>query len=85
MLARAMSGSYVNFGVFELYGDRALKVRGLSGVVALQLTVEIFIILGFWGRVPTGCRQGAEHPKPLITFCPPHWADFYCVFFGVKV
>ncbi|KAL6753879.1 armadillo-type protein [Haematococcus lacustris] len=25
MLARAMSGSYVNFGVFELYGDPALK------------------------------------------------------------
>lgn len=26
-LARAMSGNYVNFGVFELYGDPALKVR----------------------------------------------------------
>lgn len=28
MLARAMSGNYVNFGVFELYGDPALKVSG---------------------------------------------------------
>lgn len=27
-LARAMSGNYVNFGVFDLYGDMALKVRG---------------------------------------------------------
>lgn len=26
-LSRAMSGNYVNFGVFELYGDMALKVR----------------------------------------------------------
>lgn len=26
-LSRAMSGGYVNFGVFELYGDPALKVR----------------------------------------------------------
>lgn len=25
---RAMSGSYVNFGVFDLYGDPALKVGG---------------------------------------------------------
>ncbi len=28
-LARSMSGSYVNFGVFELYNDPALKVRPL--------------------------------------------------------
>lgn len=28
-LARAMSGNYVNFGVFELYGDPALKVKPL--------------------------------------------------------
>lgn len=27
ILSRAMSGNYVNFGVFELYGDPALKVR----------------------------------------------------------
>jgi hypothetical protein len=29
MLARAMSGNYVNFGVFDLYGDPALKARRL--------------------------------------------------------
>lgn len=28
ILARALSGNYVNFGVFDLYGDPALKVRG---------------------------------------------------------
>jgi hypothetical protein len=27
ILARALSGNYVNFGVFELYGDPALKVK----------------------------------------------------------
>ena len=26
ILTRALSGNYVNFGVFDLYGDRALKV-----------------------------------------------------------
>lgn len=27
ILTRALGGNYVNFGVFELYGDPALKVR----------------------------------------------------------
>ena len=27
ILARALGGNYVNFGVFELYGDPALKVK----------------------------------------------------------
>ena len=27
MLSRALGGTYVNFGVFELYGDPALRVR----------------------------------------------------------
>ena len=27
LLKRALAGNYVNFGVFELYGDPALKVR----------------------------------------------------------
>ena len=33
VLTRALGGNYVNFGVFELYGDPALKVRlpALSG------------------------------------------------------
>lgn len=28
ILTRALGGNYVNFGVFELYGDPALKVVG---------------------------------------------------------
>ena len=27
LLKRALAGNYVNFGVFELYGDPALKVH----------------------------------------------------------
>ena len=27
VLTRALAGNYVNFGVFDLYGDPALKVR----------------------------------------------------------
>lgn len=30
ILTRALGGNYVNFGVFELYGDPALKVRRLA-------------------------------------------------------
>ena len=30
ILTRALGGNYVNFGVFELYGDPALKVSGCS-------------------------------------------------------
>ena len=30
ILARALGGNYVNFGVFELYGDPALRVRLLG-------------------------------------------------------
>ena len=31
ILTRALGGNYVNFGVFELYGDPALKARRCWG------------------------------------------------------
>lgn len=37
ILTRALSGNYVNFGVFDLYGDPALKVR---------LTMRMFVKCG---------------------------------------
>jgi exportin-7 len=37
-LSRAMSGNYVNFGVFELYGDNALKD---ALAVAMQMVLSI--------------------------------------------
>ena len=40
VLTRALGGNYVNFGVFELYGDPALKVLTLKAawLQALLLT-----------------------------------------------
>ena len=46
MLARAMSGSYVNFGVFELYRDPALK-DALDMALRLVLSVPIGDLMAF--------------------------------------
>jgi exportin-7 len=34
LLKRALAGNYVNFGVFDLYGDPALKARAPLPVLA---------------------------------------------------
>jgi hypothetical protein len=39
-LTRALNGGYVNFGVFDLYGDRALR-DALSGALAAALSVPL--------------------------------------------
>ena len=36
ILARALGGTYVNFGVFELYGDPALRVSAARLTQQLQ-------------------------------------------------
>lgn len=46
MLARAMSGNYVNFGVFELYGDPALK-DALDMALRLVLSIPMNDIMAF--------------------------------------
>mmetsp|Transcript_8801 Transcript_8801/g.18815 ORF Transcript_8801/g.18815 Transcript_8801/m.18815 type:complete len:1064 (-) Transcript_8801:979-4170(-) len=46
MLARAMSGNYVNFGVFELYGDPALK-DALDMALRLVLSIPLTDILAY--------------------------------------
>eukprot|EP00955_Chlamydomonas_euryale_P041110 351893-Chlamydomonas_euryale.AAC.22 len=45
MVARSMSGNYVNFGVFELYGDPALKVRShhAAGEDALDMALRLVL------------------------------------------
>ncbi|KXZ55001.1 hypothetical protein GPECTOR_3g165 [Gonium pectorale] len=45
-LARAMSGNYVNFGVFELYGDPALK-DSLDAALRMVLSVPLGDLLAF--------------------------------------
>ncbi|GAX79235.1 hypothetical protein CEUSTIGMA_g6675.t1 [Chlamydomonas eustigma] len=46
MLSRAMSGNYVNFGVFDLYGDPALK-DALEMAMRLVLSIPMSDILAF--------------------------------------
>ena len=38
VLTRALGGNYVNFGVFELYGDPALKVPSSAVWLGAQMT-----------------------------------------------
>ncbi len=44
ILKLALSGSYVNFGVFQLYGDRALD-DALNTIIKLILSITISNIL----------------------------------------
>jgi len=46
MVARSMSGNYVNFGVFELYGDPALK-DALDMALRLVLSIPMADLLAF--------------------------------------
>ncbi|MED6137173.1 hypothetical protein PIB30_062583 [Stylosanthes scabra] len=46
ILTRALSGKYVNFGIFELYGDRAL-VDSLDITVKMILSIPLADILVF--------------------------------------
>ncbi|GAB4836168.1 hypothetical protein Ancab_001081 [Ancistrocladus abbreviatus] len=46
ILARALSGNYVNFGVFELYGDRALE-DALNIALKMTLSIPLADMLAF--------------------------------------
>ncbi|KAJ1436056.1 putative exportin-7-like isoform X2, partial [Sesbania bispinosa] len=46
ILARALSGNFVNFGIFELYGDRAL-VDALDITVKMILTIPLADLFAF--------------------------------------
>jgi hypothetical protein len=45
-LSRAMSGNYVNFGVFDLYGDAALK-DALSVALRMALSIPLADIMSY--------------------------------------
>lgn len=45
-LSRAMSGNYVNFGVFELYGDAALK-DALAVALRMVLSMPLSDIMSY--------------------------------------
>ncbi|KAG0447142.1 hypothetical protein HPP92_028453 [Vanilla planifolia] len=46
ILSRALSGNYVNFGVFELYGDRALA-EALDIALKMTLSIPLVDVLAF--------------------------------------
>ncbi|MED6204293.1 hypothetical protein PIB30_008113 [Stylosanthes scabra] len=46
ILSRALSGNYVNFGVFELYGDRALS-DALDASLKMTLSIPLSDILAY--------------------------------------
>ncbi|PSS15752.1 Exportin-7 like [Actinidia chinensis var. chinensis] len=46
VLSRALAGNYVNFGVFELYGDRALS-DALDTVLKLLISIPLVDILAY--------------------------------------
>lgn len=45
-LTRALAGNYVNFGVFELYGDRALA-DALDIAIKMSLYIPLTDIMAF--------------------------------------
>ena len=58
ILSRALGGNYVNFGVFELYGDPALKASTLSLFCGMLYAVRtgwcMPLIVGTWDIVICG-------------------------------
>lgn len=69
MFARALGGNYVNFGVFELYGDRALSdamaicFRLLLAVPIDQLLAYPKVATAHFDLVEILC---ANHPKDVV-------------------
>jgi hypothetical protein len=57
MLARAMSGNYVNFGVFDLYGDRSLK-DALDMALRMVLAVPLRDIMAYKKVRLGACGEG---------------------------
>ncbi len=51
ILARALGGNYVNFGVFELYGDRALA-DVLEVALKMSLSIPLNDIMSFRKVLP---------------------------------
>lgn len=81
-LSRCLSGGYVNFGVFQLYGDSALS-HALETVLHLSLSIPV--ITQTPNLEPQTPKRGAPpavrhvvHPPLSVTvilpsaFCSPH-------------
>ena len=79
MLARAMSGNYVNFGVFDLYGDPALKVwyRKISDAAYVESRNAVGGMTRL-GQLVKALRPSlslpplSKMPAPAQSGCPRH-------------
>jgi hypothetical protein len=60
-LTRALAGNYVNFGVFELYGDRALA-DALDIAIKMSLYIPLTDIMAF--------RKARPLASPQSQLCP---------------
>jgi hypothetical protein len=67
ILTRALSGNYVNFGVFDLYGDRALKVRPQAPAIASALGCCNDCVS--WRGAPTGGLPYPAAARPVDLWC----------------
>ena len=75
MLKAALSGGYVNFGVFSLYGDEALSnalnmfVKLLFSVPRNDILVSVLYIVSFFWK-PAGARvEYAVSVLPRLACC----------------
>lgn len=67
MLARALGGNYVNFGVFELYGDPALRVKPTEQLFTLAFTAALMRMHHVSMTILTGPYQFEWHAVHLQT------------------
>lgn len=86
MLKSALCGSYVNFGVFRLYGDEALD-NALNTFVELLLSIpQSDLLVSTWPIMPSLLSLGMQYKLLLlrafrnipsyrrpITFCWNAW------------
>jgi hypothetical protein len=68
VLQRALAGNYVNFGVFELYGDRALA-DALDVAVRMSLSIPLADIMAF-RKVSRALALWPEG-SPALDACSP--------------
>uniref|UniRef100_A0A6N2M8Y7 Importin N-terminal domain-containing protein n=1 Tax=Salix viminalis TaxID=40686 RepID=A0A6N2M8Y7_SALVM len=84
ILSRALAGNYVNFGVFELYGDRALS-DALDIALKMTLSIPLADILAF--RKGLLCIRGGSMQQSHCFRVESGYKHLhaYCWFPGISV
>ena len=74
ILSRALSGNYVNFGVFDLYGDPALKVgRHLLAAVRRLVSAPADLLDRWQSCGLHQSRAPSWVPSPAVTQASVKW------------